>query len=1616
MAGLDFIVRGDNSDFLNKLKEIQNGVKSTADKIEQSGMSIEDMFSRMTKAAAAFGAGFSATEFVKQIARVRGEFQQLEVAFTTMLGGSQEAANDLMQQMVKLAATTPFDLQGVADGARQLLAYGENVNNITDDLTRLGNIAAGLSQPLGDLVYLYGTTMTQGRLYTQDLNQFVGRGIPMIRELAKQMGVAEDEVRNLVTEDKIGFPEVQKVIQSLTNEGGMFYNLMQEQSKTITGQISNIEDSISMMFNNIGKSSEGVINTALSGVSYLVENYEAVGEAIMAAVVAYGSYRTILMTVTAAQSANSLVLRQAVVERSLATAAGINLSNAEAVAAARTKLLTIAQQGLVKSLKSVAAATIANPYVLVAAAITSLVAVIYKFATAASAAEMAQNGFNRSMDEMTKKADERKQKISELISTIQSADTSELSKQLAFDELKDVAPALTEIYDSVEKIANADISNISKAQDEIAGKEKEDELRRQIDLLKEYAGIIENSNASFGSRARAVGGLKSLGIEGDMGTTWSDWAEAARNQLSLVEQELQKIEDAKEEMRVPTEMEVKVAESSYNESKARLDDLEKFALALKDEIEGNAIEIPLDDESPRRKTDEIVSEIEDKVEALKKEQRDNPIQFTADKQQVLDQYSSMLTQIQSWKEQARSTGIFTIPLFVTQVRSETEQKQQRFNYLTGKYESEEEKATTLADDYKAAEKAYNNARASLAKMTANRSKYTSEEYKEATSALKTAKKNFEELGGTTQTDKQRQSAATKAANERKKEAEKRKKAQEELNKDLLSLQQQNQDDEIALMRDGTEKKLAEIDNDYKKRTAEIDKQEAEFKKKNKEAGATGLTGGLTQEQQTALQEARDNAAKEQERQTNEIYLAEAQAMRDYLKQYGTFQQQKLAIAEEYAEKIKNAQSEGEMLSLTSERDRSLQQVEINAVKQNIDWGSVFGEFGTMFKDQLQPTIDQLRQIAQSDTFKQSSLEDQKTLYELIDKLEQSSAVWDSDIFKRVSDDMKAYQDALIKLTNAQDKERAAIANYGNARKALDAAQKTGNQAMIEAAKAAVEQTSSELEAASSEVRTFGSQVQQTTADLSSSAAQAKNMFEGLASGLQGLSSGSLQGIGKGILQIGDLFTKGEFTKDAGNALAKSFQSLLGKDSKAAKALSEALGSSGLAGEIISAILSMLDILADGGVGGIVSGLTDTVLGSINGILDDIFSGGIITKPLESVVKGAGNILNTISFGGFNSLFGIGGNAKETAEKIERLTESNEYLRTSIDRLTEKMDESAGGRAIGYYEEAKEAQERYNENLRQILDAQMRYTAAHHSNAYYWNLDKDSLKQVNELLGTNLSNEWTDFSKLTAEQMDEIRSNLPDVWEEMINEGKYGDRFREDWENYADQAGKVEELTEQINENLTQTSFDSLRSNFLDTLMDMDADAQDFADDFSEMMQRALLNFAMGDMLDDQLKDWYDRLAGEIKENGGDLENIDIGKYRDEWQGMADEWLDMRDTISEITGYKGSSSSTQQSASSKGYATASQDSIDELNGRFTALYEVGLRIDDSNRNIRDSIINTVTGINSLVSLTTDGNAELRNILNQQVIANSHLEDIVKYTKPISELGVKLDKIVSKVNNL
>ena len=485
MAGLHFDITGDNSNFLRKLREVETGVTNTSKEIEKNGLGIEDMFNKMTKAAAAFGAGFTAKELIQNIIQVRGEFQQLEVAFTTMLGSS-EKANVLMAQLTETAAKTPFDLQGVANGARQLLAYGTSAEDVNETLIRLGNIAAGLSQPLGDLVYLYGTTMTQGRLYTQDLNQFTGRGIPMIKELAKEFGVAESEIKGMVEAGMIGFPEVQKVIQNLTNEGGMFFNLMQEQSKTITGQISNIGDSFSMMLNEIGKANEGIINDALSSVSYLIENYEKVGKILIELVGTYGAYRTALMAITALHNLQ---------------AAGITaLTAKEAIHYSWLVLTQKAQSLLNKTL-------LANPYVAVAAAVTALGLGIYKLVTYQTEAEKAQERLNdefgktevaalnemSTLRELNRQLTEAK-KWSDEWYAIKEKIVNGYSKYLSgIDEEIDKTGSLAGQYEKLEKairksMAAQNYTNFAKQEEDIYNSVREKNLTKVYDAFTKKYG------------------------------------------------------------------------------------------------------------------------------------------------------------------------------------------------------------------------------------------------------------------------------------------------------------------------------------------------------------------------------------------------------------------------------------------------------------------------------------------------------------------------------------------------------------------------------------------------------------------------------------------------------------------------------------------------------------------------------------------------------------------------------------------------------------------------------------------------------------------------------------------------------------------------------------------------------------------------------------------------------------------------------------------------------------------------------------------------------------------------------------------------------------------------
>lgn len=1718
MASIKFDITGDNSSVLKAFRGVQDGVSQTARAVEQQGQSIENVFSRIKSVASVAFAGFTAKEIISTLGTVRGEFQQFEIAFETMLGSGQKAKG-MISDLANLAASTPFDMKGVVNGAKQLLAYGFAANEITDTMRRLGDVSAGLGLNLQDLTWLYGTTMVQGRLFTRDLMQFTGRGIPLTEELAKQFGVTKDKVSELVTAGKVGFPEVKKAIESLTNEGGKFGGLMEKQSHSITGQISNIQDTIEMAINDLGTQTEGLMNDALDITSKVIDHWKEIGEVILAAASAIGLYKAMAVSIAAFDTATTNVgyaaelsalesllpmkeeakktdLEEAVAKGQLSAAqaelvaskreevaayvaelqaqakakADAATAAAEEVKALENKLAmqdnevqslqdaydalqsytdgqkvetaeiklntavnernTIAKQLQTARETAATAATEANtaanaantasqglntaatardtaakgiwaqvtilckraqdawnasmfssPLFWIAATIAAVTYAVYKLATAETAHETAVRKSNEAWDEFDNKVKERQQNIESLIRTIQSETATEYEKAEAYQKLSNLAPQLTEQY-SQAQLASADFA---KTQKEVA--ESMDELKydKAVEEVEKYRKKVEELQMQLRADA-ANGGQGSIAISSQISQAQADLDQAEEKLSNIIQLRDQAAENAKP-------IEVRLQEAQENES-VRQEIFDFYDEAINLANDWQAANETINYATGESRLDAFINKAQKEIAGLREDIKKNPADLNlrmqeSEKTKVL---SNLLTMKRNWAV----TGATTIPLiFKAQwntAKQSLNQAKKRAQALANNGSTE-----TYQQAYNRTQREYNAAKRRVAAMERNKSKYTAAQYETATQNLKAAKDAYSKLGGNVSGRAAR--AAVTARKTRIKEENKTIKAQEDLNNRLKALQQKNTDETISLMQEGTEKKLAQIKNDYAKRKAEIDKQEAEFKKKNKEAGKKVT---LTSAQSNALNKARDLATQEYNKKLDEVNREALTSMRDYLKEYGSLYQQKQAIAEEYEEKIAKAQTQGEKLSLQQQRKKDLQTIEINAIRQNIDWGSVFGDFGAMFKDQLEPTIEKLQELSKGTT----DVNEQKTIQELISKLQGSATIWDSDIFKKVSDDINSYQSAMQGYIDAQEKEIEATKAVTKAQEDLAKAKKSGDKTSISKAEANLSRAQGVLATASNNVLEFGSSVQKASSDLQTSAQKAVSQFQQLENGLQGLTSGSLKGIGNSILGLDKLFG-GSMQKDVANTLAKGIQGLLGKDSDAAKSLTKALGDSGMAGEIISAILGILDILKDG-FGTLISNLMDTVFGAVTGILDDALSGDIVMKPLKSIGNNVSHILNTLSFGGFNSLFGVDGNAKKVNDTIERLTDRNTLLQQSIEDLTDAMENSYGSKATSYYEQAYKNQQETNQNYLDIAKAQASYHGSHGSwNRYWGGFGSDEMDWIKKNVKSDFNG---DLFSLSPEEMKLLRGNVA-IWEhiEKTGKGNYGGRLTEKLNDYIDQAGKLDELSDKLKESLTQISFDSMKDSFVSDLMDMSKSAQDFADDFSEMMQKALLSYSMEDLINGDLKKLYDDWAKAIEDNDGKLTETDIEAFNKRYDDIVQEGLKRRDEWAKVTGYTGSSSSSQ-TATSGGWASMGQDTADELNGRFTALQIAG-------ESIAQNMTTTISQMESIVTLGISTNGAVLEIRNMMIMTNSYLEDIVKYSKlTYNDFGAKLDDMNRRLKDI
>lgn len=1351
-------------------KEFASGTNN-ADEI------VKSLTDSLKRTALEIGGLAAIKKFGSDVIEATGRMQQLQVALSTILQDKSKA-EQLIADIVQFAAKTPFNLDDVATGAKQLLAYGSSADNVVNELSMLGDVASGLQIPIGQLIYLYGTLRTQGRAMTVDIRQFAGRGIPIYEELAKVLGVSKDQVGELVKEGKVGFKEVEQAFKNMTSEGGKFANLMESSAGTWPQRLSNIEDTLFQKMNEFGNKYKEVFEFGIGTAEDLVESLDDVLSIMGGLIAAYGTYKAALITAAVAQKAVGFV------------------ESIQLIGMYRKELglATAAQQAFNVASKS-------NVYVTLLAALVGIGTAVYMFTKRTNEATAAQETLNS----VNKKTDE------------------EFSKQAAtVDRLSGVLKSETSSIDQKKK------------------------------ALSDLQTIIPSYNASLDEEGRLI----------------NNNTEAIKSYLTQLEKQI-RMKAAQEELeelyrkKRTQEKQQKVATENYNEAKSLYNSsVTMTGSALQNRgvntgvavfSQNSAVNNQLKDSANKAKKelDSVNKELGETVSAIKELEKEIEKSSLSDKKEA--QHSTISEEVEN-----ATIRIKTLKQEIADLRS-------------GKLQAEAGK--TVESAIKAKEK-----------------------------ELQSAEKTLETLTGVSH------------KSENKKVVDN----QQNLSDELLQLIRANQQEEINLMEEGSEKKRRQIELDYQREIDEIRKQ----RKKWEDA----QEGKLTSEQREVLGSRASNAMTSREKGLAEITETENQAAIEanerYLKSYGTFMQKRDAIIAEYTRKISEATTQGDKDILQKEMDKALSSLDLEKLKQGINWELIFGDLDKVSKESLNKVKQQLREFKNSDEYKNMAVDQKKVVDEALSNI-QSTLIDKGGLLADLPEQLSELAKAQEELSQAQEEYNEAMRSGTDeqkeaATKKLNDAQKRQQNAQVNVQKS-TDKTTSNLVTLSNVITQLGS-----NSEIS-------------------------------LSQVGDL---------AGNIV-----DIFAEES-------EKLGG------IIGAAFSLLDAIGTQG---------------LDGFIGNIFS---------SVFKSVGGIWDTLTFGGFSKLFGIGGNEKEVQDTINRLTDRNEKLQSAIESLTEEMKSSKGSeKSVAEYNKAIKYQEEYNKNVLSKAQANAGYHSKHHSWAYYMGWSESDIQWIRE----NVMAEFTGTDSLwqmSPEQMDLLRQNV-DLWQKMADSGKggYGNGVVEALGEYADLAGNLEELKEGLFEQLTGISFDSMYDSFIDTLMDMDASAEDFADNLSEYFMRAMLSDKIGNMYSQKLEDWWNRFGESMKD--GNLSESERNSLQNEYMGYVNEALKLRDELAAATGYDKAGSSSQQSASSRGFGTEmTHEDAGELSGRFTAVYESNLRIETAEQQQTVAITELRGSISALTSQVTG----LYNIADETrtILANSYLElqqirenteDSAKYLKDI-----------------
>lgn len=871
-----------------------------------------------------------------------------------------------------------------------------------------------------------------------------------------------------------------------------------------------------------------------------------------------------------------------------------------------------------------------------------------------------------------------------------------------------------------------------------------------------------------------------------------------------------------------------------------------------------------------------------------------------------------------------------------------------------------------------------------------------------------------------------------------------KKEEERMASELLALQQKNRQAEIDLLKEGSEKKRRQIQENYKKEMEELAAQEKKWRDAQK--------GHLSGEQTEALASARALASMKKKDGEKEIDREEAkrqleqrrdeiQAMSEYLREYGSFQQKKLAIAKETAQKIaevdasevSDSTKKWQKAKLRKEQQQREASMSFEEISRGIDWNALFSGVGNLTREMMTPLMEQLRAYVETDEYRNADAETQQRVTDLIQEMRRYVGTDQSVTWQKLDEAIKQFTDSVAAYDRAVKAEEAAVKTRDEGKKKLASGEITEEQYRELETKAqelgdatakareSMEDFGAALNRTSDEVANFTSGL--TTALSNAKAWQGVEGFGGIQQSVGQIDQ--LKGTLDSILpQMGE-----GMAKTIGTTLSGTMGSALGSiGGSLSGVLSSGLG--GIIGIVAQIPKLILDLVH--GIKNFVTGILDAIteiislrwiddlvvgiLDAIGNLIDAIFDlPENLFKVLESIiVNGIGGLLDTVlgrignilSFGALSSKgpsdWFTNSNEKEVAETIDRLTKRNELLEQAIEDLTDEMKTARGAIAIRISDDAEKLQRETIDNYKGIAQAQAGYHSAHHSFNYYWH--GYSQEQIDRL-SAQMGRKWNgDIWNLSPEEMKMLRSNV-DMWKMLQDTGKggYGGRVAEKLDKYIEQAGKLKEITDALYENLTTTTKDNVFDDFLNSLYSL-ADGSEkvfdeIAENWQEMVNKMAVNNLVGAKFQKNLETWYENLAklNKARTSG----EITDAEYRKRLDALKQEYEDYvksaRNDIEQLRNEgiikeTDKTGGTTQSGRSGAFMTMSQDQGTKLEGLFVSGQMHWASIDDR--------------VEDITVRMSDAQGHLKKIEDNTGSSAQSLKDIKEEMKKITRDGVKV----------